>query len=55
MHDAVLQKTFPCQVALPHSGHLLHKMSVWHTNINCSIFVLNMLQILFIVLNKICL
>ena len=23
------------------SGHLLHKMSVWHTGINFNIFVLN--------------
>ena len=35
MYDPVQGSTSP-------SGQLLHEMSVWHTNINCSIFVLNM-------------
>ena len=37
MYDSVLQKTFPFSVSTSPSGHLLHKMSVWHININCSV------------------
>ena len=42
LYDPVLQKTIPWRVALTPGGILLHKMSVWHTDINCSVFVLNM-------------
>ena len=41
IYDPVLQD-ISLSGTTPPSGQLLHKMSVWYININCSLFVFNM-------------